>query len=484
MKMVKGLLLGTATGLVALTGAQAADLPVKAAPVQYVKICSLYGAGFYYIPGTDTCLKIGGWVRAEYNIYANGSFAPIINGSRALHNRNSQEINSRARGIISFDARTQTEYGTLRSYIEGGWQSDNGATPTAATAVYRFFVQLAGFTAGFTQSFFDAYPVGKYSNETAILGSDTGGNGTTAFAYTAQFGNGLSATLSLEQNDVRRNTIINSDLSGFSATGDFGGPSFAQGGTGAGASDAYANSEFPDLVANVRVDQAWGNAQIMGALHEVRANYFGTLETSGHPDDELGWAVGAGVTVNLPVLGQGDSFSIQADYAEGATRYNFTGINNNGFAVYDGDTVGFGIASDAVYSGALGSSLELTKSWSVQAGIDHHWLPNLTSSLYGAYGKVDYNDVATALLNDRFFGATPVVGSPDFSFWQAGSRTVWSPVKNLDLSIDVMYNHLDSSYDGSLFSLAPGGGKPTAVYALSSQTWWQGIFRVQRNFYP
>ena len=73
MKMVKSLLLGTAAGLVALSGAQAADLPVKAKPVQYVKICSLYGAGFYYIPGTDMCLKIGGWVRAEYAYGDNGN---------------------------------------------------------------------------------------------------------------------------------------------------------------------------------------------------------------------------------------------------------------------------------------------------------------------------------------------------------------------------------------------------------------------------
>ena len=60
MNTVKTLLLGTAAGLVAVAGAQAADMPVKAAPVQYVKICSLYGDGFYYIPGTDTCLKLGG----------------------------------------------------------------------------------------------------------------------------------------------------------------------------------------------------------------------------------------------------------------------------------------------------------------------------------------------------------------------------------------------------------------------------------------
>ena len=73
MKMVKSLLLGSATGLVAIAGAQAADLPVKAAPVQYVKICSLYGVGFYYIPGTDMCLKVGGWVREQYYYNDNGS---------------------------------------------------------------------------------------------------------------------------------------------------------------------------------------------------------------------------------------------------------------------------------------------------------------------------------------------------------------------------------------------------------------------------
>jgi opacity protein-like surface antigen len=36
-----------------------------AKPVEYVKICSLYGAGFFYIPGTDTCIKLGGYLRAD-----------------------------------------------------------------------------------------------------------------------------------------------------------------------------------------------------------------------------------------------------------------------------------------------------------------------------------------------------------------------------------------------------------------------------------
>ncbi|MGB7178747.1 MAG: porin, partial [Xanthobacteraceae bacterium] len=73
MKMVKSLLLGSAAGLVAVTAGQAADLPVKAKPVEYVKVCSLYGGGFSYMPGTDLCLKIGGWVRAEAGWGFNGN---------------------------------------------------------------------------------------------------------------------------------------------------------------------------------------------------------------------------------------------------------------------------------------------------------------------------------------------------------------------------------------------------------------------------
>ena len=71
MKMVKSLILGSAAGLLAMSGAQAADLPVKAKAVEYVKICSLYGAGFYYIPGTDTCIKLGGYLRVDLALNGN-----------------------------------------------------------------------------------------------------------------------------------------------------------------------------------------------------------------------------------------------------------------------------------------------------------------------------------------------------------------------------------------------------------------------------
>src|SRR4030095_7454936 len=65
--MMKAILLGAAAGLVTVGAAQAADLPMtKAEAVEYVKVCTEFGEGFFYIPGTDTCLKISGEIRADY----------------------------------------------------------------------------------------------------------------------------------------------------------------------------------------------------------------------------------------------------------------------------------------------------------------------------------------------------------------------------------------------------------------------------------
>src|SRR6186713_3647536 len=110
MKMVKSLLLGSAAGLVAVAGAQAADLPVKAKPVEYVKICSLYGVGFYYIPGTDMCIKVGGYVRAQYEWGSTQGlpFGSSYNGvysasnlTNALFTRQSDNIQFTGRAMLS-----------------------------------------------------------------------------------------------------------------------------------------------------------------------------------------------------------------------------------------------------------------------------------------------------------------------------------------------------------------------------------------------
>jgi hypothetical protein len=80
-----------------------------------VKICSLYGVGFYYIPGTDMCIKIGGWVRAEAAYNVNGSSTRVTQGD--VNNRFTNDLWYRVRGYITADARSQTEHGARLSRV-------------------------------------------------------------------------------------------------------------------------------------------------------------------------------------------------------------------------------------------------------------------------------------------------------------------------------------------------------------------------------
>ncbi len=219
MKMVKSLLLGTAAGLVAVAGAQAADKPVKApaAPVLYVKICTLYGDGYYYVPGTNTCLKLGGYVRVQSEYNAGGGGVPDgwpIGGQQlqAMYDRvRTNDVDFRVRGALSLDVRDQTDYGTLRSYFRIGI---NQTTPTDAQggAVFwdRAFIQWAGFTIGKAQSFYDTVTYGgAYTYHNVRTVSDTGASGWNVWAYTAHFGNGLSGTVSLEDPNRDHRVIDN-----------------------------------------------------------------------------------------------------------------------------------------------------------------------------------------------------------------------------------------------------------------------------------
>ena len=344
MKMVKSLLLGTAAGFVAVAGAQAADMPVKAKPVQYVKICSLYGDGFYYIPGTDTCLKLGGYLRvqAEYNMGGGG--VALGNGAaeaaQARINRaDTNDINFRTRAALSWDVRQQTEYGTLRTYIRIGVQQTTPADVEGGVVFWdRAFMQFAGFTVGKTQSFFDLFTYGgAYSYHNVRTSGDTGAAGVTVWAYTAQFGNGFSGTLSLESltghNRAQAvHAVVDNTVPGFF------GLNGAILGDNAFALNPTNGFRMPEIVANLRVDQAWGFAGISAALHEVGGAYYSppgvpatvgaptfgvlapgaNLVNSGHPADKIGWAFAAGAKFNLP---GGDMIGFNACYSEGAAGF-------------------------------------------------------------------------------------------------------------------------------------------------------------------
>jgi hypothetical protein len=502
MKVVKSLLFGSAAGLVAVGGAQAADLPVKAKPVEYVKVCSLYGAGFFYIPGTDTCIKIGGRIRvqADYNAGAGGTPVGIGSSTEAPQGdftRNAtNDVNFRTRIYFSIDARQQTDFGTLRSYFRMGVNQTTpadagGASSTAVAFWDRAFIQLAGFTVGRAVSFYDGITVSTFSYSFTRTTADMGDAvGITLWAYTAQLGNGISATVSAEDPNGRTKLVDNMALAAWSY-----GVNTNSNGLAANAGNGFG---FPDVVGALRVDQAWGSAQVMAAMHDASGSYYSqpnsALTLNGHPDNAYGWAVGAAAQINLPNFGATgiansqpnvDQIQVQALYTRGAAGYATDAVGPTLLA-NGANAAAVGWLVDGVY--ATGSDVELTTAWSAWAGYQHIWTPNWRTSLYGGYLNVSYDSAATSLICAP---RTPGLGfilsagspcNPDFSVWQVGSRTQWNPVSQLDVGLDVIYSHVDTAFAGATSSTALPFKAGTVTFADEGVV--SAMFRVQRNFWP
>src|SRR6202795_2387850 len=198
MKLIKSLILGSSAGLVAMSGAQAADLPLKAKAVEYVKVCSLYGAGFWYIPGTDTCIRIGGAIRSV-TVFNGATTADVpfwqggASGSKAYGR---DWYSTRARFTLIEDTRTAAEYGVLRTFASllmdwtRGSSALSGGNPVE---VDYAFIQFAGFTIGKAVSEYD--PQWALSKPTISSGFFSGSNDSTGInqiAYTATFRNRVS----------------------------------------------------------------------------------------------------------------------------------------------------------------------------------------------------------------------------------------------------------------------------------------------------
>ncbi|MCP4615503.1 MAG: porin [Bradyrhizobium sp.] len=559
MKMVKSLILGSAAGLLAMSGAQAADLPVKAKAVEYVKVCSLYGAGFFYIPGTDTCIKLGGYLRVDTTFNGGIYDAPAWAGDFGQGNRYRDYFEARSRMALTIDTRTATEYGVVRTFgqadfqfstlgasrnpnvlntslltttsgsqIGGGLVANNANlldTPGGGyVAVEMVFIQFAGFTFGKSASAFATPWHGYPGNNTSFLlgGHDTV-TGVNNIQYTAQFGNGVSATIGLDDPTVFHRTAVynlatplNTNISvqpGGAAASAF------VGATGISAQN-YGGVHAPTVVGNIRVDQAWGLFQISAAAHEVNGTYnslglsglpavaaiaavpFGPSETSGHPDSKWGGSVMAALQIkNLPT-GAGDDIKIDATYAKGHTKQVIsTSATSPNFAMFSGSgrtgayqSIGLGVVTDAMWLPSFAggdNQLHLTEAYGVRGAFNHNWDPYWSTSLFGSYSAVRYDNATKAYYCTLYTNSAATGGAtaksadyscnPDFNISQLGLVTRWTPVKNLTFSAEVMWTHLDQKFTGTstLTNMPP---KPNTTYEYKDQDTVSFNVRAQRNF--
>ncbi|MBR1222164.1 porin [Bradyrhizobium sp. U87765 SZCCT0131] len=502
MTTMKTIALGSAAALLALPSAHAADLPVKAKAVEYVKVCSLYGAGFYYIPGTDTCMRIGGAMRIETAFNGQTFNAPYFGGGPGGANAYGRGyFNTRERLNLFMDTRTATDYGTVRTYANLQFDFLQGRESIAGgyVALDYAFLQFAGFTFGKGVSMFDPqWTLAKpLFGSTGFFNGSNDATGIPMLAYTATFGGGVSATVSLEDAQPYRSAgTVNTSLGGTNALlGPFGAASSTYGvAANTFQGNAQGGDHVPDIVANLRLEQAWGTAHLGAAAHEVHGTSYNPLDAStGHPDATWGYALTAALELKDLPTGRGDSFKAIATFANGAAKYVFGGTYDSAgagrLANIGNGGMAFGYVLDGIY--ANGTSFVKSDAWNVAAFYEHYWTPAWRTSLFASYSHISYGAAGDALLlamanaGRLSTGKTTATGSFDVGVAQVGTRTAWTPVQNLTLSAEFLYTRLQQHLNGTFTSAAAGtppGYAAGSVLTLKDQNLYVGSVQILRSF--
>jgi Porin subfamily len=315
---IKSLLIGSAAALVAVSGARAADAVVaEPEAVEYVRVCDAYGAGYFYIPGTETCLKVGGYVRYDIGVGAR-------NGLDTNGDGNGDAFNKLARFQLNVSTAAETDYGTLRTFTETRFTYVRGATATSLNFAY---IELGGLRVGKDESVFTTFAgyAGSVIND-GIVGY--GPFDTTLISYTFTSG-AFSGIVSLEDDaGAGRGYVPDVVVGAKYSAGDFAV-------TGVLGYDESAKG----LAGKVRVDGKVGafSAFIMGGYGNNKVgNIYQPWSGS--------WAVWAGASVDLS---EKATANFEVDYDKG---------KNLGLALNVKYTVapGFSITPEVSYDDAPG----------------------------------------------------------------------------------------------------------------------------------
>ncbi|MEQ1938477.1 porin [Mesorhizobium sp. CN5-321] len=275
---IKSLLLGSAAALVAVSGARAADAVVVAEPepAEYVRICDVYGAGYFYIPGTETCLKIGGYVRYDASV---GSRYNGYDGVWNMDKRTDKWQGTWAKTakiVLNVDTGQETEYGTLSTHIgikalnstsrvDGDLAYIAGGTPgysttTNSAGLDSASIKLGGLTIAYQDSIYADWTgyAGAAVNNSFIEYGDYAN--TNQISYTFDAGNGFSAIVGLEQ--------------GYSDTID---------------------SYVPHVVLGAKFTQGWGGISGVVAYNSVQDEFAGKLRADINVNDQFSLFVMGGI---------------------------------------------------------------------------------------------------------------------------------------------------------------------------------------------
>lgn len=443
-------LLSASAFLMVSGGAMSSDLPVtKGEAVEYVKVCSAFGPGFFYIPGTDTCLKIGGEIRADYrgrsDSYSRNDYGTVVAPGAApfsysFHSKGSLgRDGDRARfgtqGRIWFDARTETEYGLLRSYFQINASGRTAKGESNKFEIDKAFIQFGGLTAGYAHSFFGYYD--NFYGDTIWAPYYAESNTVNLIAYTAQFGGGLSATLGLEDGRDHRTVTFGIEDRGVTA------------------GVLYGGQELPDLVGNVLWEGDWGAVQASGALHQVRVSE--GSHALGY-DDKLGYAVGGTALIKIPAI-EGGHFIVEGAYASGALDYLGIGAADSGL---------FPAGWDA-YPGR-GVNTKLGKGWSIVAELGGNITPVLAANLVGSY--------ISARTDENYLPGITIWNKYAVKEYTVAGNLTYTIIKGLTIGGEISYTRTNLTRPTTNVV----SGNTLFGNVRINRDAWEGGIRIKRTF--
>jgi len=327
---IKSLLLGSAAALVAVTGARAADAVVVAEPepMEFVRVCDVYGTGFFYIPGTETCLRVGGYIRYDIGV-------GILGHQDVLDKKDFVEDGivdtndayyKRARFQLRVDSRSETELGTLRTYAAINFQYTTGVDADVAgitdasdaVGIEHAYIELGGFRIGKTDSLFSTFTgyAGGVINDDLV---GYGPFGTHQIAYTFTGGNGFSAAIALEEGDGSDGFLSNDFTLDSYVPHVVGGVAWTQGWGGISAVAGY-DANWEEWAGKVRLDVNATDALSLWIMAGYGSYDGDVTDAHGGSDREFyklwggNWAVWGGGTYKF---NEKTSFNAQISYDEG-----------------------------------------------------------------------------------------------------------------------------------------------------------------------
>ena len=446
--------------------------------VEYVKVCPTFGPGFFYIPGSDTCLKVGGnfWAEANWS-------QPYQRANNTLGTRTSL--------AITLDARSNTEYGLVRTVVtpqmsyrtvsdnsgsanrEGlNFNGANGEGIGASGKQTQFngvaYVHFGGFTAGHMGSLFDVVP---FNANIGIEGRDQR-DITNTVAYTLSMGNGVTATVALEEG-----TLVNRD--GLWSGNDNGpytaavpqvlsnatvgqSPTVTTAAVPAnGTAITYGSNRAPDYIGNISATQAWGTVALSGAVHTINTSspVIGT---------EYGYAGQLATKINLPMLSAGSYLTLSGIYTNGANGFS---LRNRAGDVASQNTGSFGLGRVAVGLNDIAintttNSVYKASVYGLSGEFGYQITPTVLAFFDAGYSNLSWGTAAQAMSSTQLNPAKMLTLS-------AGMH--WTPVKGFRVFPEIGYARVDVKN-------ATNAGAVTEGATKKSESAWIGRVQVRRDF--